>query len=220
MLHGLLHQHLDDAFLTADVERHLPHLTGKELADHEEDGREQQQGPGQTGVHHVHEQEGPQELNKGDGDVGHQGGGGIAHHVDVLLQTRGDIARVQFLLLEHLTTEQMTEDAQADGRALSGTVLHHQIVINLTTDNACTDSRHQSSYHQQDIVGATCPDGHVDELFAEPHHEQTERHASDARHDAHQHIPPDAPRVLPKPDQVFRHLRESVRSLSSWLQSS
>ena len=42
VLHGLLHQHLDDALLTADVERHLPHLTGKELTDHEEDGREQQ----------------------------------------------------------------------------------------------------------------------------------------------------------------------------------
>ena len=127
---------------------------------------------------------------------------------------------MQFLLLEHLTTEQMTEDAQADGRALESTGLDAKVIIDLSADDAATDGSHQGSYHQQDIVGATRPDGHVDELFAEPHHQQSERHASDTRHDAHQHIPPDAPRVLPEPDQVFRHLREAVRSLSSWLQSS
>ena len=53
------------------------------------------------------------------------------------------------------------------------------------------------------ILWVASAEEEVDESFAEPYHQQPERHASDACQDAHQRIQPNAPRVLPQPYNVL-----------------
>ena len=106
---------------------------------------------------------------------------------------------MQFLLLEHLTAKQMAEDAQANGRALNGTGLHPKIIVDLPAYDATDNHSHQETYHPDDILLSASMNGDVDEPFAEPHHQQTERHAPDAGKNANQHVPTDSCRVMPYP---------------------
>ena len=87
MLHGLLHQHLDDALLLADVEGHLAHLTGEKLAQEEKQRRQHEQRPRQTGIHRLHQRESTYQLEGGNCHVGNECGGGIAHHFNILLKS-------------------------------------------------------------------------------------------------------------------------------------
>ena len=118
VLHTLLHLHLYAALVLADIERHLAQAARYQLAKHDGHGREQQQGPSQTGVEPAHEQERATQLNKGDGYLGDGVGTHAADGLDILDQARGDIARVQLLFGIKLTAEQAAEDAQAQGVCL------------------------------------------------------------------------------------------------------
>ena len=109
---------------------------------------------------------------------------------------------MQFLLFKHLSAEQMAENAQADSRSLYSFRLYAPVVVNLSADDAANNCSHDVCHHQHDIGVRSRPDSHIDELFAKPHHQQTEHHTPDSRHDAQQHIHPDAHRVMPQPYYV------------------
>ena len=203
MLHALLHLHLDAALVLTDVERHLTQTAGDEFSEDDGQGCEQQQGPGQTGVEHAHEQEGATELYHRDGHLGHDVGKYGAHLLDVLGQTGGDVAGVKLLVAVELTAEQTAEDTEAQGVGLTHIGTDGQVIAHLSQDYPTHDGHHEQQHHTQHIVDSTRADGLVDEATAEPHHQQAKRHLTDACQNTEGHTQADAARLAPKPIYVF-----------------
>ena len=87
MFHTLLHLHLDTALVLTDVECHLAQPTGNKLAKDDSHRRQQQQGPSQTGVKPLHEQECAAELYHGNQHLGNGVSTDATHLIDILRQS-------------------------------------------------------------------------------------------------------------------------------------
>ena len=87
MFHTLLHLHLDAALILTDVKCHLTQPAGNELAKDNSQRRQQQQGPSQTGIKPLHEQECTAELYHGNHHLGNGVGADGTHLIDILRQS-------------------------------------------------------------------------------------------------------------------------------------
>ena len=87
VLHTFLYLHLDTALVLTDVEGHLSQAAGNEFAKDDGEGRQQQQGPRQTGVEPSHEHERTGQLNDRDNHLRQRVGTDGAHLFDVLRQS-------------------------------------------------------------------------------------------------------------------------------------
>ena len=114
VLHRLLHQHLDVAFLFSDVLGHLPHLTGNQLTNNHKQRCQHQQNQRQKCVHPLHEDKGTYQLQEGHNKICQYSCCCVTDGLNVLFQSGGDIAGVHLLLTEDIPAEDMTKDSKAD----------------------------------------------------------------------------------------------------------
>ena len=87
MFHTLLYLHLDAALVLTDVECHLSQTTSDKLAKDDSQRRQQQQGPSQTGIKPLHEQECTAELYHRNHHLGNGVGADSTHLIDVFRQS-------------------------------------------------------------------------------------------------------------------------------------
>ena len=203
MLHALLHLHLYATLVLADAEGHLPQPSGDELAEDDGKGGEQQQGPRQPSVEPTHQQKGTAELNHRHGHLRQRVGTGVGHLVDVLRQSRGDVAGVQLLFGEQLTVEEAAEYPEPQAVSLLDAGDGRQPEYHLVHRDAAHDGQHQQHHHPPHVVGGARSDGLVDKQLAEPYHQQSEHHLTDAGHDASRQMPADPPHIPPQPNYVL-----------------
>jgi hypothetical protein len=90
---------------------------------------------------------------------------------------------MHLLVGKELTPKQTAENPQSQGIGLTDIGRSAQPVAHLSECHTTHDGEYKPYHHLDDIIGRSTAYRDIDELPAEPHHEQPEGHLTDAHYD-------------------------------------